>query len=64
MPLRVCEAGGCINPVERVCGSCMICARHYCVEHMKNNYHKCPSEVSLESIMQVSGLESNIDLLG
>ncbi|GAM37636.1 hypothetical protein TCE0_024f07717 [Talaromyces pinophilus] len=44
MPLRTCEADGCSDPAERGAGSCMICARHYCSEHKKKSYHKCPSE--------------------
>ncbi|KAJ8060931.1 hypothetical protein OCU04_010011 [Sclerotinia nivalis] len=43
MVLRTCDAIQCTTPALRCSGSCMICAKHLCFEHIRPEHHKCPT---------------------
>ncbi|KAK3392878.1 hypothetical protein B0H63DRAFT_504897 [Podospora didyma] len=44
MALRRCSIESCGNPADRSIGSCMICAKHLCGDHLRAaDAHTCPS---------------------
>ncbi|KAL2019112.1 hypothetical protein VTK56DRAFT_10063 [Thermocarpiscus australiensis] len=43
MVLCRCSIEACADPAERYRGSCMICARHMCADHVRSPTHTCPS---------------------
>ncbi|PGH08981.1 hypothetical protein GX51_01038 [Blastomyces parvus] len=43
MVLRCCSIAFCGNPSDRSIGSCLICAKHLCVDHLQGGFHTCPS---------------------
>lgn len=54
MPLRSCDFSDCERPAERGSGDCMICSSHRCLEHMRPEFHTCPSEVRVISSLEQS----------
>ncbi|GAB1311865.1 hypothetical protein MFIFM68171_02075 [Madurella fahalii] len=41
--LRPCSIVGCGHPAERANRSCMICAQHFCANHLTDGTHTCPT---------------------
>ncbi|KAI4726112.1 hypothetical protein E4T49_06137 [Aureobasidium sp. EXF-10728] len=51
MPLRYCDFSNCKSSAERGSGDCMICSNHRCLLHSAPEYHTCPSEVRVTSLL-------------
>ncbi|KIM44111.1 hypothetical protein M413DRAFT_443157 [Hebeloma cylindrosporum] len=48
MTLFKCDVDGCLFPSVRRRGSCTLCERHLCKNHLKPDFHRCPDSLVTE----------------
>ncbi|KIM44112.1 hypothetical protein M413DRAFT_375149 [Hebeloma cylindrosporum] len=72
MTLFKCDVDGCLLPSVRRRGSCSLCERHLCNNHLKPDFHHCPNHLENEteyrkrsgaaSVKEVTALLSRVNV--